>query len=59
MMDLDHAIDFGDEVGYMTLRQVLLGMKTKQASSWPLFVSVDLDTYCNEIVAVICRGPKA
>ena len=52
-MDLDHDIDFGDEVGSMTLRQVLLGIKTKQASSWPLFVSVDLDTYRNEIVAVI------
>ena len=28
VMDLDHAIDFGSEVGNMTLRQVLLGMKT-------------------------------
>ena len=40
--DLDHDIDFGGDVESMTLRQVFLGMKTKQDSSWPLFVSVDL-----------------
>ena len=51
--DLDHDINFGSEVGSMTLRQVLLGMKTKQTSGWPLFVSVDFDSYRNEILAVI------
>ena len=55
-MDLDHAIDFGDDVGSMMLCQALLGIKTKQSSSWPLFVSVDLDNYHNEIVAVIHNG---
>ena len=53
VMDLDHAIDFDDDVRSMILCQVLLGMKTKQSSSWPLFVSVDLDNYRNKIVAVI------
>ena len=28
-------------------------MKSKQDSSWPLFVSVDFDSYQNEIIAVI------
>ena len=51
--DLDHDIDFGWEVGSMTLRQILLEMKTKQDRSWPLFVSVDFDSYRNEIIAVI------
>ena len=50
-MDLDHAIDFGSDVGHMTLQQVRLGMKAKQ--DWPLFVSIDLDTYRNKIVTVI------
>ena len=53
VMDLDHPIDFGSEVGHMILWQVLLGMKTKQDTSWPLCISIDLDTYRNEIVAVI------
>ena len=53
VMDLDHVINFGSETGHMTLRQVLLGMKTKQDTSWPLFNSIDLDTYRNEIMAVI------
>ena len=30
-----------------------MGVKTKQDTSWPLFVSIDLDTYRNEIMAVI------
>ena len=51
--DLDHDIDFGYDVGSMTLRQILLGMKTKQDSSWPLFVSVNFDSYRNKIIAVI------
>ena len=28
-------------------------MKTKQDTFWSLFISIDLDTYRNEIVAVI------
>ena len=53
VMDLDHGIDFGSDVDHMTLRQVLLGKKTKEDVSWSLLVSIDLDTYRNEIVAVI------
>ena len=52
-MERFYDIDFGGDVESMTLRQVLLGMKTKQDSSWPLFVSVDFDSYHNEIIAVI------
>ena len=51
--DLDHDIDFGGETGSMTLHQILLKVKTKQDSSWPLFVLVDFDSYHNEIIAVI------
>ena len=51
--DLDHDIDFGGDIEFITLRQVLLSMKTKQYSSWLLFVFVDFDFYRNEIIAVI------
>ena len=51
--DLDRDIDFGGDIKSMTLRQFLLGMKTKQDSSWLLFVSVDFDSFRNEIIAVI------
>ena len=50
--DLDFAIDFGLPHGVQTLRQVLLGMKTQQEWSWPLFMSVDYDAYRGEIMAV-------
>ena len=52
-MERFYDIDFGGDVESMTLRQVLLGMKTKQDRSWPLFVSVDFDSYRNEIITVI------
>ena len=51
--DLGHDIDFGGDIASMTSRQVLLGMKAKQDSSWPLFVSVNFDSYHIAIIAVI------
>ena len=53
--DLDLAIDLGETYQYMTLRQVLLGMKTKMEPSWPLFVSIEFSTWRQEIVAVYMK----
>ena len=50
--DLDFAIDFGPLHGVKTLRRVLLEMKACQEWSWPLFMSVDYDAHCGEIMAV-------
>ena len=55
MADLDFAIDFGAPHGVNILYQVLLGMKTQQEWSGTLFMSVDYDSYCGEIMAVFYK----
>ena len=51
--DLDHAVDFGDTVGVKSLQEILLGMKTRAQPFWPLFVTIDYDTFSDEICAVV------
>ena len=53
--DLDLAVDLDEPYNYMTLRQVLLGMKTKMEPSWPLFVSIEFSTWRQEIIAVYMK----
>ena len=52
VLSLDYTIDLGGDTGPLTLRQVLLGMKTRVNSNWPLFVSIDYDTYSSLLLAV-------
>jgi len=51
--DLDHAVDLGSPHGVKSLREILLGMKTKAQRFWPLFVAFDYDTFRDEICAVV------
>jgi len=51
--DLDHAVDLGEPVGLKSLREILLGMKTRAQRFWPLFVAIDYDTFSDEIYAVV------
>lgn len=52
ILDLDLALRLNDALGYVSLRQVLLGIKTQSNWTWPLFVSVDFDDFRGEIVAL-------
>jgi len=54
--DLDHAVDLGGTIGVKSLREILLGMKTKEQHFWPLFIAIDYDTFGDEICAVVHLG---
>jgi len=47
--------DLGENVGLVTLRQVVLGIKTKVNWTWPLFLSVDVSWNGGDISAVFHR----
>ena len=51
ILDLDLLQDIGD-LGLVSLRQVLLGIKTQVNWRWPLFLSVDFDNTRREITAL-------
>jgi len=51
--DLDHAVDLGGAVGVKSLREILLGMKTKEQQFWPLFIAIDYGTFSDKICAVV------
>ena len=48
-------VDLGEDIGFVTLRQVILGIKTKVNWTWPLFLSVDLSWNGGDISAVFHR----
>ena len=52
VIDLDYPQDFKGNVGTVTLRQIILGIKTKSNWLWALFLSVDHDTYRGDITAL-------
>jgi hypothetical protein len=59
ILDLDLPLHLDEELGLVTLRQILLGVKTSSNWKWPLFVSVDHDDRRGGITALYHKDNAA